>query len=256
MNGPETDLMTEDARQAAALLVEATLTGKRIAALNITPASVAQAHAIQDQVTATLNETIGGFKANAPPGQSPTRGVIYAARIFASPARINASMLPHKAVEGEIAFRFLRDLPARDTDYARAEVVEAVAALVAIEVLSGQFIDLGTSPPLQQLADRLANAALVIGPELTGWKSLDIARLKVTVWVNDEVVAHHVGSHPINDPLAVAVALVNMMRTTTGVKAGQIVTTGSCTGLRRLQTEDRFKVAFEGLGAAELTFAP
>ena len=62
----------------------------------------------------------------------------------------------------------------------------------------------------------------------------------------------HLGGHPIGDPVGVAVALVNLMRKQYGVKAGQVVTTGSCTRILSLQPGDRYEVEFEGLGGAEL----
>ena len=65
-----------------------------------------------------------------------------------------------------------------------------------------------------------------------------------------------VGGHPIGHPLAVAVAFVEMMRAEGGVKAGQFITCGSCTGLRYLKPGDTCGVRFEGLGGAELQFAP
>ena len=63
-----------------------------------------------------------------------------------------------------------------------------------------------------------------------------------------------VGGHPIGDPLEVAVAFVEMMRSESGVKAGQFITCGSCTGLRYLKPGDACGVTFEGLGAAKLQF--
>jgi 2-keto-4-pentenoate hydratase len=247
--------MTEDDMVVAvALLADQHRNGGLIAALNVTPSSVAQAHAIQDRVAAALGEETGGYKANAPPGEPPVRGLIATDRIFASPARLAASAFSRKGVEGEIAFRFLHDLPARDAAYSRAEVVQAMVALAAVEVVSGRFAEPQARPPLEQLADCLSNGALVLGPELANWKQLDLANLRVNAWVNGELVWQQIGGHPIGDPVGVAVALVNLLRDQNGVKAGQVVTTGSCTRIRYLQPGDRFEVEFEGLGSAEALF--
>lgn len=246
----------EEMAAAIALLAEARLGGGRIAALNATPASEAEGHAIQDQVAARLGDAIGGFKANAPPGQPAVRGAIHARDIFPSPARIPASSVPDLAVEGEIAFLLLRDFPAREAAYTREEVAQAAAVLPAIEVVSGRLADWRSRPALEQLADCLNNGALVPGSPLHDWAELDLKNLPVTASVNGETVWQGQGGHPIGDPLAVAVALVNLKRREDGTKAGQIVTTGSCTGIRRLQPGDRFSVAFAGLGEAELVFTP
>ncbi len=247
--------MTDDEMAAAIGLLAGVHRGADlIEALNATPSSVAQAHGIQDSVAAALGEAAGAFKANAPSGGPNVRGLIYASRIFESPARIAANDPSHNGVEGEIAFRFLRDLPAQEEDYSRAEVVQAVSAMAAIEIVSGRYRQPKLRPALEQLADCLMNGALIRGPELTNWRPLDIANLRVKAWVNGEQVLQQIGGHPIGDPVGVAVALVNMLRQQDGIKAGQIVTTGSCTGIRFLQPGDRFEVEFEDLGAVEVLF--
>ena len=218
------------------------------------PSSVAEAHLIQDRVAIALGEVIGGFKINAMPGDEPTRGLIYARMIRASPARIAPAEAPHLGVEAEIAFRFTRDLPARDTPYRREEVVKAMTALPAIEVISSRFRDPLARPPLEQLADSLINGAFVPGTETQDWSRLDLARLHVTLKVNGETVVRQQGGHAGSDPAGFAVALVNAMRDAGGVKAGQIVTTGSWTGVRFLMPGDRCSIHFEELGGAEVAF--
>ena len=51
-----------------------------------------------------LGRDVGGFKANAPANDEPTRGVIYARTVFASPAEMPAEDVPDCGAEGEIAF--------------------------------------------------------------------------------------------------------------------------------------------------------
>ncbi len=71
---------TQQINRAAALLVGARRNGTLLEGLpsDATPASVAEAHAIQDAVTAGLGKPVGAFKAMAPATGEPTRGVIYA----------------------------------------------------------------------------------------------------------------------------------------------------------------------------------
>jgi 2-keto-4-pentenoate hydratase len=224
-----------------------------IDALAAIPASVTEAHLVQDRVAALLAEEIGGFKANAPPDGPTVRGAIYASTIFASPARVPDGFAPNAFVEGEIAFRLLRDFTERERAYTTGEVAPALEALPAIELISGRLRDWQTRPQLEQLVDAMANAALIIGAPRRDWeRALDIRNLPVKAWVGGTLAFEGIGGHPIGDPLAVAVALVNLMRQNGGVKAGQIVTTGSCTGLRPLRPGERFAVEFAGLGGAEL----
>jgi len=235
-------------------LVEARRRGSWIEALPATPSSVAEAHLIQDRVAAELGEAIAGFKINAMPGDEPTRGLIYARMIRPSPAKIAPAETPHLGVEAEIAFRFTRDLPAREEPYRREEAVEAMVALPAIEVVSSRFRDPRARPPLEQLADNLINGALVPGEETRDWARLELARLRMMLEVNGETVVAQQGGHAGGDPAGFALALVNAMRDSGGVKAGQVVTTGSWTGLRFLKPGDRCSIRFEALGGAEVVF--
>jgi 2-keto-4-pentenoate hydratase len=247
---------TQEIARAAALLVAARRDGSRLPGLppDASPASVADAHAIQDAVTEALGKPVGAFKAMAPANADATRGVIYADTIHASPARIAAAEVPQCGVEGEVAFVFRRDLPPRPAAYSRDEVAAAVDACAAIEVVTSRYRDSDAVSNLEKLADCISNGAFVHAAPLKEWRSLELGNLKVTLMVNGATVLEQIGGHPTGDPLGVTVVLVNMMREKGGMRAGQFVTCGSLTGLRYLQPGDVCAVKFDGLGAAEVTF--
>jgi 2-keto-4-pentenoate hydratase len=247
---------TQQIADAAALLVKARRGGPLLADLpgGVRPAGVADAHAIQDAVTAALGKPVGAFKAMAPANAEATRGVIYADTIYSSPARMPADEVPQCGVEGEVAFVFRRDLPARAAPYTRDEVAAAVDACAAIEVVTSRYANSDAVSNLEKLADCISNGAFVHAAPPADWRALELGKLKVTLTVNGTPVLEQVGGHPTGDPLGVAVVLVNMWRDKGGVRAGQFVTCGSCTGLRYLKPGDVCGVRFEGLGAAEVTF--
>jgi 2-keto-4-pentenoate hydratase len=242
--------------RAAALLVGARRNGTLPDGLpaDATPASVAEAHAIQDAVTAELGKPVGAYKAMAPAHGQPTRGVIYADTIHGSPARVPAAAVPQCGVEGEVAFVFRRDLPPRASAYSRDEVAAAVDACAAIELVSSRYRNSDAASNLQKLADSISNGAFVHASPSADWRNLELGKLKVTLMVNGTPVLEQVGGHATGDPLGIAVVLANMMREQGGVRAGQFVTCGTYTGLRYLKPGDVCGVRFEGLGAAEVTF--
>lgn len=248
--------------QAASLLVQARRTMQPLANLpeSCRPATVAEAHAIQDATTAALGKTVGAYKANIPKDGEPNRGVIYQDTVLASPARMPAATVPACGVEGEVAFVFRRDLPPRVRSYTRDEVSAVVAPLAAIEVVHSRFgsraLDRNATSTLEVLADSISNGGFVYGAPVADWRGLALGRLKVRLTVNGATVVEQEGGHPTGDPLGTAVALVNMLRDTTGVRAGQFVTCGSWTGLRFLNAGDTCGVRFEGLGEAQVTFDP
>ena len=248
---------TQQISHAATLLVGARRTGQLLESLpaDATPTSIAEGHAIQDAVTAALGKQVGAFKAMAPASGDPTRGVIYAETIHPSPARVPLSEVPQCGVEGEVAFIFRRDLPARGTPYTRDEVAAAVDACAAIELVSSRYRDFANASALVKLADSIGNAAFIHAAPLAEWRSLDLGKLQVTLIVNGETVLEQVGGHATGDPLGGAVALVNMMREQRGVRAGQFVTCGSYTGLRYLKPGDECRVSFADLGSAWVKFS-
>lgn len=255
--------------QAAALLAAARQQHARIGPLPAacSPQTLAEAHAVQDAVTGLLGATVGAYKANAPAGSPPpvgneipgpgaewVRGVIHGDLILASPARFPVQLAPQCGVEGEVAFRFLADLPPRATPYSRTEVAAVLEAGVALEVVTSRYAAPDTAPFLDKVADAISNGGLVHGGFTPAWQGLDLTRLRVTLSVNGKPLVERVGGHPIGDPLGIVVGLVEKQRGAGGMKAGQIVTTGSCTGCDYLKPGDHCAVVFEGLGQAELTF--
>ena len=181
-------------------------------------------------------------------------GVIYADTIHASPARIPAAEVPQCGVEGEVAFVFRRDLPARAAPYSREEVSRGGRRLRG---------DRAGYQPVSQF--RCGDEPGEAGRLHQQWcvcacrAARRLARTGARQAEGDadgerRDGAGAGGGHPTGDPLGVAVVLVNMMRDRSGVRAGQFVTCGSCTGLRYLQPGDVCGVRFEGLGEAEVTF--
>jgi 2-keto-4-pentenoate hydratase len=146
-------------KEAAAYLADARRSFSRVERLPeaCRPSSIAEAHAVQDAVTAALGETVGAYKATAPrPSASSSvednttnapwrvaesvRAPIFQSAIYASPADVPLRLMPQCGVEGEVAFRFRRDLPPRPQPYSRDEISASVDAHPAIEVVSSRFL--------------------------------------------------------------------------------------------------------------------
>ncbi|HEV2677349.1 MAG TPA: fumarylacetoacetate hydrolase family protein [Aliidongia sp.] len=238
---------------AVKLLVAARRTGDWLEALppEAKPADLAEAHAIQDATAAALGDTIAGWKVALPQGQV-TRGIILGSCLLESPATKQASQVPLLGIEGEIGFRFDRALPSRDQEYGREEVMAAVTALVGIEVVASRFRNYPDVPVLDRTADCMSNGVYVVGTVRPDWRDHALADLEVTLAINGETVVRKRGEHPTGDPLLPAVALVNELRKSTGVKAGQVITTGTCTGMPFAKPGDHVTVTFTDFGTAEI----
>lgn len=218
------------------------------------PTSAAEAHAIQDATTRLLGATVAAYKTMTRGGQPTERGLIYAGTVFPTPAQVPAKAMPQCGVEGEVAFVLRQPLPPRSTPYTREEVTAAVDAMAAIELVHSRFAPDAPVSAFDKLADCVSNAGLVTAPPRSDWRGLDLGTLPVTLMVNGKTILSRAGGHIVGDPLAVAVAFVNLMRETEGLPAGTVVTCGTYTGLDFLKPGDTCTLRFEGLGEATVTF--
>ena len=249
--------MDEEAvRKAAGLLAKAQRTGVLLERLpeGCHPATIAEAHAIQDAVVALLGQPVAGWKVALAGDGSVMRGVMLQSRVWESPARVPASLVPLLGVEAEIAFRFERDLPPRPAPYAREEIEAAVTAMAAIEIVASRFASYRDTPLLDRAADFVSNGGFVCGTLQPRWREHELATLEVTLAIGGETVVSRRGGHPAGDPLLPAIALVDELRQGAGVKSGQIMTTGTYTGLNFAKPGQSVTASFSGFGGAEVHF--
>ncbi len=202
-----------------------------------------------------LGEPVAGWKANFIQG-GVSRAPLLASRVLQGPAILEFSSPAESAsIEAEIAFRFVRDMPPREAAYTRAELESAVTALAAVEVLGTRFCTNAEVTELDRMADCMSNEWLVVGSGRPIADSTVLSNVEVSLSVNQREVVRHVGGHPVSDPLLPALALVNEARSKTGVHAGCIVTTGSCTGLTLIRPGDKVTARFSGVGDVEMQWA-
>lgn len=252
--------------ELAARLAEARRDGRIVSPNDITePASSEEAYAVQGEAIRLLGHPIAGFKVGSTskeaqrilgttePGACP----VPAPYLHSSPARI--ALVPEQmpAIEGEFAFRLGRDLPAKNSEYTRDEVIDAIDAVAgAIEVV-GTRIEGGLAGKGRFLvtADCGANIGLVVGQWTTDWRSLDLKSHRVAVSINAAPAGEGVGARALNDPLNVMVWIANHLSARgRGLAKGQCVSTGTCTGLDAVKPGERAVADFGTLGKVEIDF--
>jgi 2-keto-4-pentenoate hydratase len=161
-------------------------------------------------------------------------------------------------VEGEFAFRMGADLPPRAGAYTETEVTGAIAAMAgAIEVVGTRLAG-GLAGKGRHLvtADGGANVALVTGAWLEDWRDVDRKTQQVVMRINGRTCGAGPGARALGDPINVMVWLANQQsRFGRGLKAGDIVSTGTCTGLDDVRPGDEVLADFGTLGRVELFLA-
>ena len=218
------------------------------------PMSLSEAHAIQAATALRLGDAIGGWKVGATPDGGVARGALLRSRIYETGARVASDAVPLLGIEAEIAFRFERDMPPRGRAYAYEEVADAVVAMPAIEIVDSRFRGYPAAPLLDRIADCMSNGAFVQGRAEPQWRSFALAEADVELTFDGHVIVRRTGGHPTKDPLLPAVALVNDLRTETGLVAGQIVTTGTYTGMNYAKPGQTVVATFHGVGSVRVTF--
>ena len=217
----------------------------------LAPRTAEQATLIQRGVMDKLGE-IGGWKVGSPAPDGPfTCAPLPRSGLLDSPAAVEAGV----AVEAEIAVRLGADLPPRDAPYTEAEVLAAVAsAHPAIEVLRSRFVDPDAVDSLSALADSLANDALVLGPAIPDWQAIDLATERVRLLIGGAEVKSRVGNPGGGIGRLLAWLANDGARWAGGLRAGQVVTTGSWTG--KDAADAAVVVRFERAGEVALDVRP
>jgi 2-keto-4-pentenoate hydratase len=258
-------------RAAARFFVDARRTGRPIPALPeaCRPRDTADVNAIVDAVTAELvdrgDETIGGWKIGFvySPRQRPMICPLFRSRLFQSPAAVPLALVPSRRIEPEISFRLVQDLPPRGAPYRPAEVADALVACPSLELIDTRFDTTARSiramlddkqTRLEAMADHNTTGAYVTGTPRADWQAFDFAALRAVMRTPDRTVVDTVGGHAFVDPFLPCVVLANEMRHRGGLKAGELLVTGSFSGFFEVAADEPVTVEFVGFGTAQATF--
>ena len=259
-------------RAACAALAEARREARRIEPYPAAwqPADMEEGYLLQKAVADALGDVRGWKVSAVTPEQRKAQGIdrpiggallapwLRDTRDGAATFRASEFIVPK--LECELAFELGRDLPARPGQaYTREEVGAAVASLrIGIEVVDSRLP--AGSGTLAELADACNNGAYVAGPAFADWSSIDFTRVGIVLTRSHEGTTSEVATGSgaailAGDPFATVVMLANSPPGgRTGLRAGDIVTTGSCTGAPPLPGPGTYRAEFSGLGSVEVRF--
>lgn len=216
------------------------------------PADAAAAYAVQEEVWRSMvgAKRPTAWKVGAPhPDDTPLAAPIFPPRLGASPARFPRDSFVRLGIEAEIALRFNRDLPARREPYGREEILAAIgSAHVAMELVDSRLADPDAAGPLWRLADNLLDAGLVLGDALPHWRDLDLGGLTARSYADGRLIAERTGGQPLGDIFSCLPWWIDHIG---GVRAGDVVTTGTWNGMHWVESPANLRVEFVGLGHAE-----
>ena len=227
------------------------------------PRTLAEGYDVQEALARLDGRPLAGWKIGGTSERiqqalgldRPFPGRVFAPTLYKSPARVARHEFIALALEPEFAFRLGRDLPPRAQPYTRDEVTAAVASLhPACELVDTRLPEGFKSPAPCLVADNGCHAALVEAAAVADWRRLDLARQKVTFSLNGKELAAGMGADVLGHPLEALTWLANdLSRRGFGLKAGQIVTTGTCCGFHPLAAGDEAVADYGALGRVAVT---
>jgi glutathione peroxidase-family protein/2-keto-4-pentenoate hydratase len=203
------------------------------------PRDRAQGYAVQAALAQRIGQPVVGWKiaATSTAGQQhigvdgPLAGRLLADRLLPAGAAVSMGRNRMRVIEAEFCFRMAADLPPREVPYTRDEVMAAVGALhPSIEIPDSRYEDFVRAGAPQLIADFACASRLVLGaPMPEDWRSLDLAAHPVRVLRDGVEAARGQGANVLGDPRTALTWLANeIARYGPGLRAGDIVTTGTC----------------------------
>ena len=259
--------MNEQNMQAACdLLYRHWREGTRLENLpeDLRPSTRAEAYDVQGCIEAHTSQPLYGWKiaATSAIGQKhigvdgPLAGRLLAERVIADGGDCALGNNLMKVAELEFAFRMGRDLPPRATPYTEDEVLAAVATLhPAIEIPDSRYEHFATVGLAQLVADNACAHRFILGPAATDdWRGLDLAGHRGRAFRNGAPAGEGIGSNVLGGPVIALTWLANeLSRHGMTLRAGQVVTTGTCLAPLPIAAGEHIEGDLGSLGRVSVT---
>ncbi|TPQ42186.1 hydratase [Bradyrhizobium guangdongense] len=228
------------------------------------PRSRAEGYAVQAALEQQSAGKLFGWKiaATSEAGQKhinvagPMAGRIFSDTVIADgdPASMKGNAMA--VGEPEFAFRMARDLPPRSTPYSVDEVLAAVSSLhPAIEIPDSRFRDFVSAGEAQLIADNACAHLFVLGAATgANWRTMDLIEERPNITLRGKAYVGH-GKNVLGDPRVALAWLANELRGLgITLRAGEVVTTGTCHPPLPIQAGDHFAADFGVLGKVSVGF--
>jgi 2-keto-4-pentenoate hydratase len=240
--------------------------GTKIGDLDVSqrPQSRAEGYAIQAAIERTSSARLFGWKiaATSEAGQKhinvagPMAGRILQETLIADGGTAPMTGNEMRVAEPEFAFRMRIDLPPRNVAYSVTEVLDAVDTLhPAIEIPDSRFAEFVKAGEAQIIADNACAHLFVLGESTAAnWRAIDLVEERPVIVLREQL---HVGrgKNVLGDPRVALAWLANELRTLgLTLRAGEVVTTGTCHPPLAIGSGDRVEADFGALGKVSVGF--
>jgi 2-keto-4-pentenoate hydratase len=189
---------------------------------------------------------------------SPSPGRFYADTIFSSGSALSPELfINFRNVECEYAFQLAKDFEVRDEPFTETEVADGVGSLFpALEIGDTVFLDwYGASGYFGSCLDNGGGAAFIEGAKIHDWRSVDLMNAGMDLYLNEFYIKSGQATAAMGHPLTSLTWMINWARSHgRGVAAGEVVSTGTCTGHCFASPGDVVSADFGELGFVQVEF--
>jgi 2-keto-4-pentenoate hydratase len=229
----------------------------------VAPATISDAYDIQEKYVALLRGKHGdavGYKVGLTSAamqvfcgiDHPIAGVVLASRVHQSGASVRRSEFGRLGLEFEIAVRIKSDVPVTSAPLTAEEIrphIDGVCA--AIELVDDRSADYSNLDVLSLVADNSWNGGIVLSEFATKWPDLEAVLGRAT---KDRVAigegsGRDILGHPFNSVAWLATQLASRG---VGLKAGQVVMTGSVMKTVFPEEDAVYRFRLEGIGFVDV----
>ena len=223
----------------------------------VLPPDAAAAYAVQDATMAGLGP-LAGWKVGAKgPTQEPACAPLPVQGVYETGPVLLGPPWRMRGIEVEVALRLGKDLIPASGEPATAAVRDAIVAVhPVIEVVETRLAQWRDSAPLAQMADLQSHGALVVGAAAQmNPGDLDLRTVEAYLAFDGQPVASTRGANPAGDVWRLLGWLAwHCAQRGHPLRAGQIITTGSSTGMLFAPEGARVQAQLAGIGMVELQF--
>jgi 2-oxo-3-hexenedioate decarboxylase/2-keto-4-pentenoate hydratase len=187
----------------------------------------------------------------------PCGGGVYAKGVHESGASLNTKDFVRVGVECEIVAKLARDLLPTEAPFTAEWVAEAIEAyLPAIEIVDDRYADWQTIGAPTLVADDFFAAGCVLGKPVARSAAPDLLAVIGRALINGVEVGRGTGADVLGHPHHALAWLANHLAADgKGLRAGEIVLTGSLVKTVWLNAGDSVVMELDGLGRVEVAFS-
>lgn len=232
--------------------------GPRVPAAGLHDLTPREAYALQDATIARLGP-IGGWKVGARSDDAePQCAPLPQSALLPTGSTLPLARFAWRLVELEVALRVAADLRIGPRDLPTpAELAASFdAVLPAIEAVEGRWEEGQDASATAKLADLQCHGALVLGPVAAlAPDAVDLRSVQAELWLDGDCVQRTTGGNPAPELWRLIGWLArHCSERGLPLRRGQIVTTGSCTGLTPVAAGAQVRGELAGIGSVSLRY--